>query len=167
MGVIAMKNKNGASVNIGIDADSRKSMAEYLSTVLADSYLLLLKTHYYHWNVTGEHFQSLHTMFETQYNELFAAVDEVAERIRSLGFIAPGTYHEYAELSTIAEDKSLPDSWKDMVNNLVEAHEAIARKLHEGIAIAGEAGDDTTTDLLTGRLAAHEKTAWMLRSLLG
>lgn len=167
MKVIAMKQSEGGAMDTGISQEASQKIAAELCNVLADSYLLLLKTHYYHWNVTGPHFQALHTMFELQYNALFLAVDEVAERIRSLGFVAPGTYREYAALSAVKEDEALPEGWQVMVKNLVEAHEALIRRLRAAIPVAVEGSDDTTADLLTGRLAEHEKTAWMLRSTLG
>ncbi len=152
-------------INIGIEPDQRKEIAGGLSRVLADSYTLYLKTHNFHWNVTGPMFQTLHVMFETQYNELALAVDELAERIRSLGLAAPGTYKQFAELSVIKEADGVPKA-EDMIRLLVEGHEATARTARDVFQVAEAANDQSTCDLLTQRLQVHEKTAWMLRSLL-
>lgn len=152
-------------IDIGIDTKQREAIAGGLSRVLADSYTLYLKTHNYHWNVTGPMFQTLHLMFEVQYNELALAVDLVAERIRALGHPAPGTYREFIELSTIKEETSIPKA-EDMIRRLVEGHEAVARTAREVFRAAEEASDQPTCDLLTQRMQVHEKTAWMLRSLL-
>ena len=152
-------------IDIGIDADQRKQIADGLSRVLADSYTLYLKTHNFHWDVTGPMFQTLHLMFETQYNELALAVDLIAERIRALGFVAPGTYKQFARLSSIAEDDEIPKA-TDMVRRLVEGHETVARTAREVFVAASGASDQPTCDLLTQRMQLHEKTAWMLRSLL-
>lgn len=152
-------------IDIGIDTKQREAIAGGLSRVLADSYTLYLKTHNYHWNVTGPMFQTLHLMFETQYNELALAVDLVAERIRALGHPAPGTYREFIELSAIKEETSIPKA-EDMIRRLVEGHEAVARTAREVFRAAEEASDQPTCDLLTQRMQVHEKTAWMLRSLL-
>jgi starvation-inducible DNA-binding protein len=152
-------------VDIGIDADIRKEIADGLSRLLADTYTLYLKTHYFHWNVTGPMFQTLHLMFETQYTELALAVDLIAERIRALGFPAPGSYTEYAKLSSISETTSVPKA-TEMIKLLVEGQEAVCRTARSIYAIADKASDEPTADLLTQRLQLHEKTAWMLRSLL-
>lgn len=152
-------------INIGIPDKDRKAIADGVSRVLADSYTLYLKTHYYHWNVTGKMFQTLHTMFETHYTELATAVDDIAERIRSLGHTAPGTYIAFKELSTIKEDSNVPDAM-DMIKNLVEGHETVARTARSVIEAADAGNDEATLDLLTQRIALHEKTSWMLRSLL-
>jgi starvation-inducible DNA-binding protein len=152
-------------VDIGIDADIRKEIADGLSRLLADTYTLYLKTHYFHWNVTGPMFQTLHLMFETQYTELALAVDLIAERIRALGFPAPGSYTEYAKLSSIPETTSVPKA-TEMIELLVEGQEAVCRTARSIYAIADKASDEPTADLLTQRLQLHEKTAWMLRSLL-
>lgn len=152
-------------VDIGIDADTRKEIADGLSRLLADTYTLYLKTHYFHWNVTGQMFQTLHLMFETQYTELALAVDLIAERIRALGFPAPGSYTEYAKLSSIPETTSVPKA-TEMIKLLVEGQEAVCRTARSIYAIADKASDEPTADLLTQRLQLHEKTAWMLRSLL-
>lgn len=152
-------------INIGISDEHRQSIADGLSRTLADTYTLYLKTHNFHWNVTGPMFQTLHLMFETQYNELALAVDAIAERIRALGFPAPGTYSEYAKLSSISETEGVPTA-EEMIALLVEGQEAVARTAREVFAIADEANDEPTADLLTQRLQIHEKNAWMLRSLL-
>ena len=152
-------------VDIGIDADTRKEIADGLSRLLADTYTLYLKTHYFHWNVTGPMFQTLHLMFETQYTELALAVDLIAERIRALGFPAPGSYSEFARLSSIPEATSVPKA-TEMIKLLVEGQEAVCRTARSIYAIADKASDEPTADLLTQRLQLHEKTAWMLRSLL-
>jgi starvation-inducible DNA-binding protein len=152
-------------IDIGIEADTRKEIADGLSRLLADTYTLYLKTHYFHWNVTGLMFQTLHLMFETQYTELALAVDLIAERIRALGFPAPGSYTEYAKLSSIPETTSVPKA-TEMIRLLVEGQEAVCRTARSIYAIADKASDEPTADLLTQRLQLHEKTAWMLRSLL-
>ncbi|AFY46858.1 DNA-binding ferritin-like protein (oxidative damage protectant) [Nostoc sp. PCC 7524] len=153
------------SVNIGIDEDSRAKIAEGLSRMLADTYTLYLKTHNFHWNVTGPMFQTLHLMFETQYTELALAVDLIAERIRALGYPAPGTYSEYVNLSSIPETPGVPKA-KDMIRLLVEGQEAVVRTARSIFPIVDEVNDEPTADLLTQRMQVHEKTAWMLRSLL-
>lgn len=152
-------------VDIGIDKKDRKAIAEGLSKVLADTYTLYLKTHNFHWNVTGPMFQTLHAMFEMQYQELALAVDEVAERIRVLGFPAPGSYKEFAELASIPETDGKPEAL-EMVRLLVEGNEAVAKTARSVFATAEKASDESTVDLLTQRMRTHEKTAWMLRSLL-
>lgn len=152
-------------IDIGINAASREEIAGGLSRVLADTYTLYLKSHNFHWNVTGPMFQTLHLMFEQHYNELALAVDELAERIRALGFPAPGTYRQFAELASIKEDDGVPAA-TDMIRLLVEGHETVARTAREVFKIAEAANDQPTCDLLTQRMQVHEKTAWMLRSLL-
>jgi starvation-inducible DNA-binding protein len=152
-------------VDIGIDADTRQEIADGLSRLLADTYTLYLKTHYFHWNVTGPMFQTLHLMFETQYTELALAVDLIAERIRALGFPAPGSYTQYAKLSSIPETTTVPKA-TEMIKLLVEGQEAVCRTARSIYASADKASDEATADLLTQRLQLHEKTAWMLRSLL-
>lgn len=152
-------------IDIGISEQDRIEIADGLAHLLADSYTLYLKTHKYHWNVTGPMFQTLHLMFETQYNELALAVDLVAERIRSLGAKAPGSYREFAALSSIAEDDDEPDA-HEMIRRLVKGQEAVARTARSVFPLADRAHDESTADLLTQRLQVHEKTAWMLRSLL-
>ncbi|HEY7515713.1 MAG TPA: Dps family protein [Vicinamibacteria bacterium] len=153
------------NIDIGIGTGDRKNIAEGLSRFLADSYTLYLKTHNFHWNVTGPMFSTLHLMFEGQYNELALAVDLVAERIRALGHPAPGSYQQFASLSSIREETGVPRA-EDMVRQLVEGQEAVARTARDVFPRAEHAGDQATMDLLTQRLQAHEKNAWMLRSLL-
>lgn len=152
-------------IDIGIDAGKREEISAGLSRVLADTYTLYLKTHNFHWNVTGPMFQTLHVMFETQYNELALAVDLVAERIRALGHPAPGTYRQFVQLSTIKEEDGIPKA-EDMIRRLVEGHETVARTARTVFKSAEDANDQPTCDLLTQRMQVHEKTAWMLRSLL-
>jgi starvation-inducible DNA-binding protein len=152
-------------MNIGIADTDRKQIADGLSHLLADSYTLYLKTHNFHWNVTGPMFQTLHLMFETQYTELALAVDLIAERIRALGHFAPGSYTQYAKLSTIKDAHEIPKA-KDMIRELVEGQEAVVRTARSIFPAAEKAADEATADLLTQRIQLHEKTAWMLRSLL-
>jgi starvation-inducible DNA-binding protein len=152
-------------IDIGIAPADRKEIARGLSHVLADTYTLYLKTHNFHWNVTGPMFQTLHLMFETHYTELALAVDLIAERIRALGHPAPGTYRAFAALSKIVEDDGVPKA-KAMIKRLIEGHETAARTARGVFAAAEKAHDQPTCDLLTQRLQVHEKTAWMLRSLL-
>lgn len=152
-------------INIGINEQDRKAIAAGLSRLLADSYTTYLKTHNFHWNVTGPMFQTLHTLFETQYTELALAVDEIAERIRALGVNAPGSYAAFGELSSVAEESGFPAA-KEMIRQLVDAQESITRTAREIMPIADAAGDEPTADLLTQRMHLHEKNAWMLRSLL-
>jgi starvation-inducible DNA-binding protein len=153
------------AVNIGIDAKQRKKIAHGLSRLLADTYTLYLKTHNFHWNVTGPMFNTLHLMFETQYNELALAVDLIAERIRALGFPAPGSYREFAKLTSIAESEGSPDA-TEMIRQLAEGQEAVVGTARSVFPDAEAAGDQPTADLLTQRMQVHEKNAWMLRSLL-
>jgi len=152
-------------IEIGIEAKDRKAVSEGLAKLLADSYTLYLKTHNFHWNVTGPMFGTLHLMFEQQYGELALAVDLVAERIRALGHPAPGSYAQFARLSSVKEASGVPTA-EDMVRELVEGQEAVARTARQIFPVAERAGDQVTMDLLTQRLQVHEKTAWMLRSLL-
>ena len=158
------QDKNLA-VDIGIAEESRKEIAQGLSRVLADTYSLYLKTHYFHWNVTGPMFNSLHLMFEQQYTELATAVDDIAERIRALGVFAPGSYSQFTELSSIPETRDVPSA-DDMVRLLVEGNEAVAKTARSVFPSAEKGGDESTADLLTDRLRVHEKTAWMLRSII-
>ncbi|MBL8919330.1 MAG: DNA starvation/stationary phase protection protein [Myxococcaceae bacterium] len=152
-------------VDIGISTADRKAIAEGLNALLADTYALYQKTHAFHWNVEGPMFQTLHLMFETHYNELWLATDLIAERIRSLGFAVRATYSELAKLSSIPESPGVPEA-TDMVRLLVEGHSAAARTARKVFPLAEKAGDESTVDVLTQRLQVHEKTAWMLRSLL-
>lgn len=152
-------------VNIGIEENDRKDIADGLCRLLADTYTLYLKTHYFHWNVTGPLFNSLHLMFEQQYTELALAVDSIAERIRTLGYTAPGSYSEYAELSSIEETRNVPKA-EEMVELLVEGNEAVVRTARSVFPVAEKANDESTADVLTQRMSLHEKNAWMLRSML-
>ena len=152
-------------VNIGISEDKRAAISEGLSRLLADSYTLYLKTHNYHWNVTGPQFNTLHAMFEEQYTELAQAVDEIAERIRALGFPAPGSYKAFSALSSIEEETGTPDA-DNMVRELVTGQETVVRTAREIFPTVESANDEPTADLLTQRMQVHEKNAWMLRSML-
>ena len=163
--VAAAAEVNALPINIGIDEKDRQEIASGLSKLLADTYTLYLKTHNFHWNVTGPMFQTLHLMFEGQYTELALAVDMIAERIRALGMPAPGTYKEFAKLSSINEEEGVPTA-EDMIKKLVEGQEAVARTARSIFPVVDKANDEPTADLLTQRLQIHEKTAWMLRSLL-
>jgi len=153
------------AINIGISESDRKAIAEDLSRLLADSYTLYLKTHNFHWNVTGQMFQTLHLMFEQQYVELSTAVDLIAERIRALGVYAPATYSEFLKLTSIEEHAGVPSS-REMIQQLVEGHEAVIRTARSAFTHVHQANDEASADLLTQRMQLHEKTAWMLRSLL-
>jgi len=152
-------------INIGIVKEDRQAIAKGLSHLLADSYTLYLKTHNYHWNVTGPMFQSLHTQFEEQYTELALAVDEIAERIRALGELAPASYSAFQQLTHIEEETQHPSAM-EMVRKLVIAHETVIKTARSVVIIADKAADEPTLDLLTQRMQVHEKTAWMLRSML-
>ncbi len=154
------------SINIGISEQDRAAIAGGLSRLLADTYTLYLTTHNFHWNVTGPMFNTLHTMFMAQYTELWTAVDPIAERIRSLGHPAPGSYAAFGALASIPDAPTLPPKALEMVRILVAGHEAVARTARSIFALADQAADEPTADLLTQRLAVHEQTAWMLRSLL-
>ena len=160
----AKKTKTPA-IDIGIDAKQRTKIARGLSALLADSYTLYLMTHNFHWNVTGPDFNSLHQMFMVQYTEQWNALDLIAERIRALGHAAPGTYKEFVKLASIKEVEGVPKA-TDMVRHLVSAQEATARTARRLFPLVNAANDQPTADLLTQRLEVHEKTAWMLRSLL-
>jgi len=154
-----------APIDIGIEAGDRGAIAEGLSKLLADSYTLYLKTHNFHWNVTGPMFATLHLLFEQQYSELALAVDLVAERIRALGHVAPASYSQFARLSSIPEEIGVPAAG-DMIRRLVSGQESVARTARQVFPAAERARDQVTMDLLTQRLQVHEKNAWMLRSLL-
>jgi starvation-inducible DNA-binding protein len=162
---MATKKIKTPSINIGISDADRKKITDGLSTLLADSYTLYLMTHNFHWNVSGPQFNSLHLMFMGQYTEQWNALDMIAERIRSLGHPAPGTYKEFVKLATIKEVEGVPKA-NEMVRHLVTAQEAVARTARSIFPAADKANDQPTMDLLTQRLDVHEKTAWMLRSLL-
>ncbi len=159
------KIKAQPSVNIGISQKDRREIAEGLSRLLADTYTLYLKTHNFHWNVTGPMFQTLHLMFEGQYTELALAVDVVAERVRALGFPAPATYREFMAATSIEEPRGVPAA-EAMIKSLVDGQEAVVRTARSILPVADRANDQPTLDLLTQRMQVHEKTAWMLRSLL-
>jgi starvation-inducible DNA-binding protein len=164
---MAKKDASSAPrINIGIDAGDRAAIAGGLSKLLADTYTLYLTTHNFHWNVTGPMFNTLHLMFMAQYTELWNAVDPIAERIRSLGHPAPGSYAQFARLSSIDDVPETPPKALEMVAILVKGHEAVARTARSIFPVADKASDEPTADLLTQRLAIHEQTAWMLRSLL-
>ena len=152
-------------LNIGISDGDRKAIVEGLSRLIADTFTLYLKTHNFHWNVTGPQFRTLHLMFEEQYNEIWAATDTIAERIRALGHFAPASYREFGKLSTIREPDGVPPA-NDMIRQLVEGHETVTRTAREIFPVVEKASDEATADLLTQRMLTHEKTAWMLRSLL-
>jgi starvation-inducible DNA-binding protein len=152
-------------IDIGLEESQRQEIAHGLSRLLADEYTLYLKTHSFHWNVTGPLFNTLHLMFEQHYTESAAAVDLIAERIRALGVYAPGSYSQYAELSSIEEETEVPEAL-EMVKSLVKGHEACVRTARSIFPLADAASDEPTADLLTQRMQVHEKTAWMLRSIL-
>jgi len=152
-------------IDIGISAPDRAAIVEGLARLLADSYTLYLKTHNYHWNVTGPMFNTLHLMFEQQYTELAAAVDLIAERIRALGHAAPGSYQAYAKLTSIPEEEGVPPA-EEMIRRLVAGQEAVVRTARALFPVVDRAGDEPTADLLTQRMQIHEKNAWMLRSLV-
>lgn len=158
-----IKNAKAEDVDIGIDKKDRAKIADALAHLLADTYTLYLKTHNYHWNVTGPMFNSLHAMFEGQYTELATAVDDIAERIRAIGYPAPGSYKAFAQLSEVKESDELPDAMS-MVKDLARSNEIVAKTAREVVRLAGDAGDDSSADLATQRMQTHEKTAWMLRA---
>lgn len=152
-------------IDIGISDKNREKSAKALSKLLADTYILYLKTHGFHWNVEGPHFQSLHLQFMDQYTEMWTAVDELAERIRALGHYAPGSYSEFVKLASVKEETGRLD-WQDMVRTLAKGHELVAKSAREVLRIAEDIGDDATTDVVTPRITLHEKTAWMLRAIV-
>jgi starvation-inducible DNA-binding protein len=157
--------RSAPEIEIGIDPPDRRAIADGLSTLLADTYTLYLKTQSFHWNVTGPMFRALHPMFEEQYHDLAGAVDEVAERVRALGHQAPGSFAQFSKLATIEEETGAPSA-EEMVRQLVTGHEAVVRTARNAFATAEEAEDQVTMDLLAERMQVHEKQAWMLRSLL-
>lgn len=163
--LLAQASTKGLTIDIGLTDKERATVAAELSKMLADSYTLYLMTHNFHWNVTGPLFNTLHLMFMNQYTEEWQALDSIAERIRALGLYAPGTYAEYARLSSITEPTEVPAAEK-MIELLLKGNEAVAKTARAALKKADEAGDDPTVDLLTQRLDIHEKNAWMLRSLL-
>ena len=164
----ATTQASAPAIDIGLKDSERKQIADGLSHFLADAYTLYLKTHNFHWNVTGPMFNTLHVMFETQYTEQWAALDDIAERIRALGFHAPGSYAEFTQLSSIEEEPGIGDplDWREMVRQLTVGNEAVCRTARKVLKGADAADDEPSVDLLTQRLQAHEKYAWMLRSLL-
>jgi starvation-inducible DNA-binding protein len=163
---MAKKSTAPPAISIGISDKDRAAIAKGLNELLADTYTLYLTTHNFHWNVTGPMFNTLHQMFMTQYTELWNAVDPIAERIRALGFPAAGSYGQFGKLSSLKDAPADPPRAMDMVRILVDGHEAVARTARRVFSVAGRADDQPTADLLTQRLDIHEKTAWMLRSLL-
>lgn len=162
----AIRSSGAAQINIGISDENRQAIASGLSQLLADTFTLYLTTHNFHWNVTGPMFTSLHTMFMEQYTELWNAVDPIAERIRSLGVAAPGSYAQFGGTTTLKDAPPTPPKAMEMVRALVAGHEAVARTARGIYPAVEKASDEPTADLLTQRLAVHEQTAWMLRSLL-
>lgn len=154
-----------SQIDIGISEGSRQEIAQGLKKLLADSYTLYLQTHNFHWNVTGPQFRELHLMFEEHYTELAVAVDDIAERIRTLGFAAPGTYRAFAELSSVKEIDGVPEA-KEMVTILMQAHETVVRTSREVLKVAQQADDESSASLIGDRMRVHEKTAWMLRATL-
>ncbi len=152
-------------INTGLDGNSRLAIADGLKTLLGDTYEVYMKTHGFHWNVTGMHFNTLHTMFETQYNEMWMALDEIAERIRALGAFAPGSGRTLADASTIEPAPDTPPAAADMVKILLDDHETLIRRARESLSAAEDAGDVATADLIAVRIQTHEKTAWMLRAM--
>lgn len=163
--MVSMIHSSALPIEIGIEPEDRKAIAEGLARLLADSYTLYLKTHNFHWNVTGPLFGTLHLMFEQQYTELALAVDLIAERIRALGHPAPASYSEFSRLSSVPEETLVPGA-EAMIRQLVAGQEIVARTARDVFRLAEDAGDQATMDLLTQRLQLHEKNAWMLRSLL-
>ena len=153
------------SINIGINTKDRKEVCKSLSRLLADSYLLYLKTQNYHWNVTGKLFQPLHVLFEEQYKDLAEAIDTIAERIRALGEFAPGSFSAFVKLTSIKEETSIPTA-EEMIHNLVQGNEAVVASAREIIQLSEECEDDVTADLMVSRMQKHEKNAWMLRSMI-
>lgn len=154
------------TLNTGLETAEREQVASAINGVLADTYVLYMKTHSYHWNVTGPQFNTLHLMFEEQYNEMWQALDELAERVRALGHFAPASGRAFAELSTIDSAEAAPPPSNDMIVNLLAGHEALVRRTRDALSTADNAGDAASEDLLTQRIQIHEKTAWMLRSMI-
>lgn len=153
------------TVNIGLEQKDREAIADVLSRLLADSYTLYLKTHNFHWNVVGPNFISLHTLFESHYTELATAVDDIAERIRALGCVAPGSYKQFSALTNVKEATSVPPA-NDMIAQLVEAHETVIQTARDAFEVVSKTRDEVTAGLLADRMTVHEKTAWMLRSMI-
>lgn len=153
-------------INMGLSKDQREAMAKAVGALLADTYALYFKTHAYHWNVTGPRFHDLHAMFEEQYRELWAATDDIAERIRALGVLAPISYGEMSEAASVKADQTTPDA-DAMLKNLIDGHEQVVRTARAALKLAEEHGDEATADLVAPRITAHEKFAWMLRATAG
>ncbi|MBT8471499.1 MAG: DNA starvation/stationary phase protection protein [Marinicaulis sp.] len=153
------------SINIGIEQSDRNAVAEALNNTLADTYTLYMKTHAYHWNVTGPQFHTLHVMFEEQYNEMWTSLDEIAERVRALGVFAPSSGKRITERAAIDAADDEPPSAPVMIERLLDGHETLVRRAREGLKVAEDAGDAASADLLTVRIQTHEKTAWMLRAM--
>ncbi len=156
-------NDNSTGLQTGLGEEARASVVEHLNVILADHYLLMLKTHNYHWNVKGPLFKSMHDLTEEQYEDIFDAIDEIAERIRALGFDAPGTFADYTKLSNIKEAKSGINAL-EMAADLTSSHENLIRDMREALEVADKHSDEVSVDLMTERLEVHEKAAWMLRS---
>jgi starvation-inducible DNA-binding protein len=167
MGSNTLKIVDDASVNIGMKEEKRAAVAKQLSTFLASTYTLYMKTLYYHWNVTGKQFHSLHALFGEQYEDLHEAGDALAERIRALGHFTPGTFSTYLEMSAIDEDTSLPKSAEQMVENLLKDNETCSMEARRVLATAEDAEDEVTVDMMVARMSVHEEAAWMLRATLG
>lgn len=161
-----VRKTDNLDIEIGVENKGRENVAKSLSCFLASTYMLYLKSLYYHWNVTGNNFVGLHEFFEKQYNELHAAGDDLAERVRALGHFTPGTLKEFQEMSKIKDDETLPETSKKMVENLLKANEDCSKQARSVLEIAEEAGDEVTVDMMVERMTAHDKTAWMLRSIL-
>jgi len=166
MTVSTIKLVDSETVEIGVKDSQRAKVAEQLSNYLASTYTLYMKTLYYHWNVTGKQFNSLHTLFETQYNELHTAGDAVAERIRALGHFAPGTFKAFTQSSAVSEDNDLPSNAEQMVKNLIKDHECCSLEARKVMKVAQEAEDEVTADMMIARMSIHDETAWMLRAFL-
>lgn len=163
METTTLKPMKTDALSIGIGEEHREKIARGLSAVLADTYMLYLKTHNYHWNVTGPMFHTLHLQFEEHYTEMAAAIDLIAERIRSIGYRAPGSFREFVQLTAIKEDEDTPDA-PTMIRRLVQDHETVMRSARSVVEVCAEASDEASLDLMTERLTVHSKTAWMLRS---
>lgn len=155
-----------SDVNIGLDENARKAVAESLNQTLADTYALYMKTHAYHWNVTGPQFHTLHIMFEEQYREMWTALDEIAERVRALGVFAPSSGKELSGLAAVEDADAEPPVAEEMVKRALTGHETLIQRARNGLSVAEEAGDVASADLFTVRIQTHEKTAWMLRALI-
>ncbi len=153
------------SIDIGINENDRMQVAEGLKRLLADTYTLYLQTHNFHWNVTGPQFRELHLMFEEHYTELAIAVDDIAERIRTLGVIAPGTYKAFAALASVEEVEDIPEA-SNMIAILTKSHEQVVKTCREALKLAQDADDESSVSLISDRMVLHEKTAWMLRSMI-